>query len=96
MAPAPPGLRASEFRFHDQELAVLSFPAPALELPSSLSEAEREIVLALAEGLSNAAIARQRGTSTRTVANQVSSLFRKMNVRSRTELLLALAQPTPR
>jgi DNA-binding CsgD family transcriptional regulator len=96
VAPAPPGLRASAFRFHDQELAVLSFPAPALELPSSLSAAEREIVLALAEGLSNAAIARQRGTSTRTVANQVSSLFRKMNVRSRTELLLALAQPTLR
>ena len=37
-------------------------------------------------GLANAAIARRRGTSARTVANQVASIFRKLGVQSRAEL----------
>jgi DNA-binding CsgD family transcriptional regulator len=36
--------------------------------------------------MSNAAIARARQTSVRTVANQVASLFRKTGARSRDEL----------
>ena len=41
--------------------------------------------------LSNTEIARTRGTSARTVANQVASLFRKLGIRSRAEAVAALA-----
>jgi DNA-binding NarL/FixJ family response regulator len=44
-------------------------------------------VLALLErGLSNAEIARSRGRSPRTVANQVAKIFEKLGVSSRSEL----------
>lgn len=46
--------------------------------------------LALAN-LSNAEIAERRGTSPRTVANQVASLFRKLGVASRSELRALVA-----
>jgi DNA-binding NarL/FixJ family response regulator len=62
-------------------------PAPAL---ASLSEAERAVARAVAEGLGNAEIARARGVSTRTVANQVASIFRKLGVKSRLELVAVL------
>jgi DNA-binding NarL/FixJ family response regulator len=43
-------------------------------------------------GLSNADIAGRRGTAVRTIANQVASIYRKLQVRSRLELsLFALA-----
>jgi DNA-binding CsgD family transcriptional regulator len=61
-------------------------------LPASFSRAEREVARALVEGSSNASIAAERGTSVRTVANQVASLFRKMDVRSRGEFIAALAR----
>jgi DNA-binding CsgD family transcriptional regulator len=51
-----------------------------------LSEAEREVVLAILDGRSNADIALARGRSVRTVANQAASAFRKLGVRSRSEL----------
>lgn len=52
-----------------------------------LTPAEREVVLLLSAGLSNAAIARRRARSQRTVANQVASIFAKLGVSSRSELL---------
>lgn len=71
----------------DDELAVLSFPVAEPELPSSVTSAEREVVAHLLDGLSNAEIAELRGTSVRTVANQVASIFRKLGVQSRAELI---------
>ena len=53
----------------------------------ALTAAERDIAAGLLAGESNAHIARRRGTSVRTVANQVASLFRKANVQSRAELV---------
>jgi DNA-binding NarL/FixJ family response regulator len=38
------------------------------------------------DGLSNRTIAQVRGTSVRTVANQIASVFRKLNVTGRAEL----------
>ncbi len=64
---------------------MLSVPAPASSR-SPLSEAELAVKEALLRGESNAEIAHARGTSVRTVANQVASLFRKLGVRSRAEL----------
>ncbi len=72
------------------ELAVFSFPLPQLALPGSLSEAELAVARALLAGESNAQIAEARRTSVQTVANQVASLMRKLNVHSRTEAFAVL------
>jgi DNA-binding NarL/FixJ family response regulator len=64
--------------------AILSFPlAGGAE---ALTAAESEIVVALLAGKSNRDIARARGTSQRTIANQVANVLRKLGVRSRIEL----------
>ncbi|HEV3188936.1 MAG TPA: helix-turn-helix transcriptional regulator [Polyangiaceae bacterium] len=62
---------------------VFSFPLAPPTLPNGLTPAEHDIALRLLEGLSNAKIAAARGTSTRTVANQVASLLRKLGVASK-------------
>ncbi len=90
--PVPTGLRASRIRVAGEDLAVFSFPIPAPVLPSGLSSAERAVALGLLEGQSNAEIAKARRTSVRTIANQVSSLFKKLGVQSRSQLVTALAR----
>ncbi len=57
-------------------------PAPAL---GALSKAERGVLDGLVGGLTNQEIATRRGTSVRTVANQVASILRKLGVGSRNE-----------
>jgi DNA-binding CsgD family transcriptional regulator len=56
------------------------------ELPATLTPSERDIVTRLIEGASNREIARARGTSERTVANQLKGVYRKLGVFSRSEL----------
>jgi len=56
-----------------------------------LSPREREIVAAVARGLSNRDIASATGIAQQTVKNHLSSIFQKLNVRSRVQLaVLAL------
>lgn len=62
-------------------------PAPTVE---GLSPVEQEVLTLVLDGWSNAAIARSRGTSPRTVANQVASIFRKAQVGSRAALTAKL------
>ena len=69
---------------------------PTWDLPESLSAAEREIALAILSGASSRTIARNRGTSPRTVANQIASIFGKLGVMSRVELAAALGARTTR
>jgi DNA-binding NarL/FixJ family response regulator len=52
-----------------------------------MTNAERDIVEMVVEGLPNEAIAARRGTSARTVANQLQALYRKLLVASRLELI---------
>lgn len=59
-------------------------------LPTSLSRAEQEIARMIAEGRPVASIAEHRRTAARTVANQVKSIFAKLGVSSRLELLALL------
>ncbi len=59
--------------------------------PSVLTEAESEVALAVARGLSNAAIAAERGAAVRTVANQVAAVMKKLGVSSRVELATAFS-----
>src|SRR5262245_23551174 len=73
------------------EYAVLSFSLSPVTLPESFSPAEREVAAAIAVGCSNAAIAKRRGTSVRTVENQIYGIFRKLGIGSRSELAAYLA-----
>jgi DNA-binding CsgD family transcriptional regulator len=66
---------------------VLSIDAAALD---GLSKGERAVVALAVFGLSNQEIARRRGSSPRTVANQLASAYRKLGVGSRAELLAQL------
>jgi DNA-binding NarL/FixJ family response regulator len=60
---------------------------PDAEPLSAFRPSERAVAEAIVDGLSNAEIARTRGTSQRTVANQVASLFQQLEVQSRAELV---------
>lgn len=76
----------------DPELAVATgvtaFASPRL------TEAENAVVSLVRQGLSNREIARARRISTRTVANQLAAVYRKLDVASRTHLC-ALDPPAP-
>ena len=55
-------------------------------LPMALATAERELVLHVLLGRSNAEVAQLRGVSTQTVGNQLHAIFGKLQVASRGEL----------
>lgn len=74
-----------QLQLGNEELMVLSVSCVASRL-DGLTPAEREVAALMLEGLSNRAIAKRRGASGRTVANQISSIFRKLGVTSRSEL----------
>lgn len=88
--PPPRGLTARRMTLLGDEHIVLSFPLGAPEVPSSLTKAEREVALLVLEGRADAEIASIRGVSKRTVANQIASIFRKLEVSSRVELAARL------
>ncbi len=75
----------------DGEMMVMEFPIDETTGGDALTPAEHAVVAAIEAGKSNGQIARERGTSARTVANQVASLFRKLNVGSRAELVATRA-----
>lgn len=75
----------STFRLGGVVYAVRSEPVAKADV-GQLTAAEREVMALILADLSNAEVARRRGTSVRTVANQLQSLFRKLGVNSRAEL----------
>jgi DNA-binding NarL/FixJ family response regulator len=91
-APSPPNLRASLLRAGADDLVVFSFPHRDLPLPDSLAPVERDVVRGMLAGLSNVEIAARRGTSVRTVANQVAAIFRKLEIGSRARLVQRLLE----
>jgi DNA-binding CsgD family transcriptional regulator len=60
---------------------------------SDLSKAEREVIQLALRGLSNKTIAEVRRCSSRTVANQLASVYRKLSVSGRRELHVRAATP---
>ena len=81
----PCGARATPLD-DEGDVWVVSLPKPAL--PTSLLTSAEAAVAGLAiAGLSNAEIAAARNTSVRTVANQLRSIYGKLEINSRTELL---------
>jgi DNA-binding NarL/FixJ family response regulator len=84
--PAPRELEAYTTTQDGEELLILSYAIDEPTPPPGLSAAERSVAMAVLRGLSNTEIARERGTSIRTVANQMRSIFSKLGVASRAEL----------
>jgi len=74
-----------ELELGGESFVVMSLPTGTTS-PEGLSSAEREVANDAAAGLSNAAIAKKRGRSVRTIANQLASVYRKLSVASRAEL----------
>jgi DNA-binding NarL/FixJ family response regulator len=70
----------------------LSIERPDRHLDGVLSEIERDVAGLMLEGYPNEAIARRRDVAVRTIANQISSVFRKLHVSGRNELLCALVR----
>jgi DNA-binding CsgD family transcriptional regulator len=91
--PAPSGLQARRLRLDLGEVLVLRYPvtAPREFKDEVLTRAELAIVELALGGASNRQIAELRGTSTRTVANQLSTVFKKLRITSRPELFLRCA-----
>lgn len=73
-----------------EQLRIVAMPRPDRRLTPTLPPAERAVVRALVEGQCYAEIGEQRGTSTRTIANQITAVFRRMRVSGRNELLQRL------
>jgi DNA-binding CsgD family transcriptional regulator len=87
---APVNLDALEFTLESEKYLLLSFPVVIERHDSApeakLTESEREVCALVVDGCSNFEIARVRGTSPRTVANQIAAIYRKLGVGSRREL----------
>ncbi len=81
----PRDLRASVVQVGGGAYVLLSF-ARGASPADGLTSAERQVALAVLAGYSNAEIARLRGSSPRTIANQLASIYRTLGVRSRAEL----------
>jgi DNA-binding CsgD family transcriptional regulator len=69
-----------------EALVILERPPSHLEL-TRLTEAERTVARLAADGMTNHEIARTRGTSVRTTANQMAGILRKLGVASRADIL---------
>jgi DNA-binding NarL/FixJ family response regulator len=82
----------SEYRLSYEEALRTFFQSPAAdaknpEFPLKLTQREREVVVLLTHGLSNAEIGTRLHLSPRTVEKYVSSLFRKTETSNRAELV---------
>lgn len=92
----PAGLVVETFEEGGERFALLEWPverpATAARRPAGYpvppgAPAQREVLHLLLRGLSNAEIARLRRRSERTVAHQVDSIYRRLRVGSRAELI---------
>ena len=91
----PKGLVVEKLVVDGEEMIVFSWEAAAESAPPpQLSTAETAVLDRIVRGESNAAIAKARKTSERTVANQVASLLRKTGAASRFELIRRYAGTT--
>jgi DNA-binding CsgD family transcriptional regulator len=88
---APAGLEVWTLEAGPDQFALLQWPCETTLPAERLSGAERQVLALLLDGCSNAEVAAIRNRSTRTIGNQVASMFRKLGVGSRSELFAALA-----
>jgi DNA-binding CsgD family transcriptional regulator len=86
--PPEPNAKARITRISDR-LILLSVPVESVLDPAAasvLTAAERAVIELTLDGHSNAAIARLRRASPRTIANQIAAAYKKLGVGSRREL----------
>lgn len=76
-----------------EDVALLSIPAASERALESLTHAELAVARKLIDGHTNLEIARARGTSERTVANQIAAIYKKLGVGSRADLARRFALP---
>jgi DNA-binding CsgD family transcriptional regulator len=89
----PPGLEIEIIEVDGAQLLRVSWPTGRPRSDLVLTAAENDVLARILRGASNAEIARDRGTSERTVANQVHALLRKCRVGSRHQLIAKLSHP---
>jgi DNA-binding CsgD family transcriptional regulator len=85
----PSSIRVSRVALEGETYEVMSYPLDEAQTPralDSLTNAEREVALLAARGLTNAEIARARGTSLGTVVKQIDAIYKKLGLHSRREL----------
>lgn len=83
--------RATTLFRHGTGLLLVSTPRPD-EILDALTPAEREVARLLTESRPHLEIAGLRGTSARTIANQLAAAFHKLGVSGRSELLSRLCR----
>jgi DNA-binding CsgD family transcriptional regulator len=83
---------SASFAYGSTTYRVISVERPGAASIGVLSAAERAVVELLVERRTNAEIARIRSTSTRTVANQLTSVLQKLGVRGRSAILSRLIE----
>lgn len=83
---------AFELALAGESLIVVSLPFIELAVLDDLTPAEREVVAGIVRSRSNGEIARARGTSVRTLANQIAAVYRKLGIVSRAELVVRCGQ----
>jgi DNA-binding CsgD family transcriptional regulator len=83
---------ALELEVEAGERVTIRVPPLVTRLVPFLTEAERSVATLLIEGKSYLEIAKVRRTSQRTVANQIASLFRRLHISGRAELLVLLME----
>ncbi|HEY3595240.1 MAG TPA: helix-turn-helix transcriptional regulator [Polyangiaceae bacterium] len=88
----PRGLQVRRLLMGDLEVAVLSFCLPGLCFPPELTAAEREIASLLCEGRPLKTIAKLRRRSRCTILNQARSIYAKLGVHSRSEMVHRLVE----
>lgn len=79
--------RAELIRVMSQWAAAVAGASASPATERELTQAEREVAAHVLEGSSNRQIAEQRGVSERTVANQLASIYRKLELQDRHELV---------
>lgn len=89
---APGGLRAklAEVSVDGESLLLGAYPLINEDKIQNLTESERAVLAHVVAGSTNSDIAKKRNASEYTVANQIKSVFAKLNVRSRSELAARL------
>ena len=85
--PMPEG---TEVEFLGPDLALLSLPNPAAEIPALLTTAECDIALRVYAGATYQEIATARSVSVKTVSRQLEAIYKKLGVHSRYDLVMKL------
>jgi DNA-binding NarL/FixJ family response regulator len=76
---------------NDADFALISYPLAGAKWADKLAPGELDVARQVVLGRSNADIAKARGTSVHTVTNQISVIFSKLGVTSRSELVALLS-----